>query len=128
MFEKAQRTAAILIAGVACFGGVRAALAVEPVKLSGAIGGLVADASGKPKMGAAVTLYDRREQFAGRTLTDSLGEFKFAGLFPDLYSIRITMAAFVPALRRGILVQPGMRSLLAVDLNTLFSTIQVAPP
>jgi hypothetical protein len=128
MFEKTQRTVALLLAGVACCGGARTALAAEHVKFSGAIAGLVTDASGKPKLGAAVMLYDRQERFAGRSITDSQGEFRFAGLFPDLYSVRITLAAFVPALRKGILVQPGMRSLLAVNLNTLFSTIQVSYP
>ncbi|HUP03731.1 MAG TPA: carboxypeptidase-like regulatory domain-containing protein, partial [Bryobacteraceae bacterium] len=61
-------------------------------------------------------------------LTDEKGEFKFAGLLPDVYSVRVTLATFVPALRRGILVQPGMRSLLAVDLSTLFSSIELAYP
>ncbi len=109
-------------------GGAQAALAAERVKLSGAIAGLVTDSSGKPKMGAAVTLYDRQQRFAGRVITDSQGEFRFAGLFPDLYSVRVTLAAFVPALRKGILVQPGMRSLLAVNLNTLLSTVQISYP
>jgi hypothetical protein len=110
---------------MACFGGARAA---EPMKLSGAIAGLVTDASGRPKMGAAVTLYDRQERYAGRVVTNEQGEFKFAGLFPDLYTVKITLAAFIPALRNGILVQPGTRSLLAINLNTLYSTIQVSYP
>lgn len=128
MFEKAQRTVALLVAGVACMGGAQAALAAEHVKLSGGISGIVTDSSGKPEMGAKVVLFDRQQRFAGRAITDADGEFRFAGLFPDLYSVRITLAAFVPALRKGILVQPGMRSLLAVNLNTLFSTIQIAYP
>jgi hypothetical protein len=128
MFEKAQRTVVLLIAGAACIGGARSALAVEHVKLSGAIAGLVTDSSGKPEMGASVVLLDRQDRLAGRLITNAQGEFKFAGLFPDLYSVRITLAAFVPAMRRGILVQPGMQSLLAVNLNSLFSSIQVAYP
>src|SRR4029077_3694913 len=47
---------------------------------------------------------------------------------PDTYSIKVTFASFVPAIRKGILVQPGMRSVLNVNLNTLFSTLQFAYP
>src|SRR5439155_26962378 len=54
--------------------------------------------------------------------------FNFVGLFPDLYSVKVTLATFVPALNKNILVQPGMRSMLNVNLNTLFSNIQFAYP
>ena len=108
--------------------GPVAAHAVEPVKLSGAITGLVTNASGKPQMGAGVTLYNRQEHVFQKVLTDAGGQFKFLGLFPDVYSVRVTLASFVPAIKRNILVQPGMRSVLAVSLNTLFSSIQFAYP
>jgi hypothetical protein len=79
-------------------------------------------------MGASVVLYNRQDRVCDRMFTDEHGEFRFPGLFPDLYSIRVTLATFMPALRREILVQPGMRALLNVNLNALFSSIQVAYP
>ena len=79
-------------------------------------------------MGAAVQLFSHLERPYGAAFTDEHGEFKFVGLFPDVYSIRVTLASFVPALERDILVQPGMRSILNVNLNNLFSTIQFAYP
>ncbi len=42
--------------------------------------------------------------------------------------MKVTLASFVPALKKGILVQPGMASVLNVNLNTLFSSIQFAYP
>jgi hypothetical protein len=96
--------------------------------LSGAIGGVVTNALGHPQMGASVVLYNRQERVSDKTLTDERGEFRFVGVFPDLYSIRVSLATFVPALKKDILVQPGMRSVLNVNLNTLFSSIQVAYP
>ena len=42
--------------------------------------------------------------------------------------MRITLATFFPAFKRGILVQPGMRSVLNVSLSGLFSTIQLSYP
>jgi hypothetical protein len=83
---------------------------------------------GIPQMGAIVLLYNRQDRVYGKAQTNDLGQFKFLGLFPDLYSVKVTLATFVPALKKNILVQPGMRSVLNVNLNTLFSTIQLAYP
>jgi hypothetical protein len=114
-----------LLAGAVCLGSAQAA---EPVRLSGAITGRVADSAGIAQMGAAVILYNKQDRQFARVLTDSQGIFKFLGLLPDTYSLKVTFASFVPALRKNILVQPGMRSVLNVNLNTLFSTIQLAYP
>jgi hypothetical protein len=102
--------------------------AAEPIQLSGAITGLVRDPTGVPQMGAIVLLYNRQDRICDRVLTDERGQFKFLGLFPDLYSVKVTLATFVPALKKDILVQPGMRSVLNVNLNVLFSSIQLAYP
>jgi hypothetical protein len=104
------------------------AKAAELVKLSGAITGRVTDAAGIAQMGAAVILFNKQDRQFARVLTDSQGTFKFLGLLPDVYSVKVSFTAFIPALRRNILVQPGMRSVLNVNLSTLFSTIQFAYP
>lgn len=118
-----------LVVGFACLAfAPTVADALEPVHLSGAITGLVTNLAGSPQMGASVTLYNRQDRVYEKALTDEHGEFKFLGLFPDVYSVRVSLASFVPALKRNILVQPGMRSVLAVNLNTLFSSIQLAYP
>ena len=119
--------AGLVLAG-AVYLGVQPAGAIEPVRLSGAITGRVADAAGVAQMGATVILYTKQDRQFQRVLTDNQGLFKFLGLLPDTYSIKVTFASFVPAMRKNILVQPGMRSVLNVNLNTLFSTIQFAYP
>ncbi len=126
---KTHRSAAFLIAGFACLTvlppQVRGA---EPIKLSGAITGMVANSAGTPQAGASVILYNRQDRVYEKALTDDRGEFRFLGLFPDVYSLRVTLASFIPAIKRNILVQPGMRSVMAVNLNSLFSSIQLAYP
>ena len=115
-------------AGAVCLAGAGLAQAATPLRMAGAITGFVTDAAGVPQMGAAVILFNRQERQFERALTDERGAFRFLGLTPDLYSIKVTLAAFVPALKKGILVQPGMASVLNVNLNTLFSSIQFAYP
>ena len=125
--RKTHRSVASLVVGVACL-SVPVAHAALPLKLSGAIAGTVSDPAGIPRMGASVLLYNRQDRILGKVLTGSRGEFLFASLLPDNYSIRVSLATFVPALRKDILVQPGMRSMLNVSLSSLFSTIQISYP
>src|SRR5579863_1195032 len=104
-------------------------LAIAPAKLSGALSGLVRDAVGIPQMGATVLLFTHEDRLFGRALTDEKGAFSFLSLAPDTYSVRVSLRSFVPVFRDNIVVQPGLRSVLNVNLSTLFSTIQlVAPP
>jgi len=94
-------------------------------KLAGSIAGYVRDASGTPQMGASVLLYNRSERLIHRAITNERGIFGFDALKPDTYSIRVTLASFMPALRESILVQPGMQSLLYVDLASVLSSIEL---
>jgi hypothetical protein len=119
---------AVLVVGIACLAAPVESRAGAPIKLSGAIGGIVTNASGDAQMGASVVLYDRLERVSARAFTDERGEFRFPALFPEIYSVRVTLANFVPALKKDVLVQPGMRAMLNVNLTTLFSSIQIAYP
>jgi len=120
--------ASLVLAGILSLGGPGQGKAATPVKFAGAITGFVTDAMGVPQMGAAVFLFNRQEHQSERAITDERGVFKFLGLAPDIYSVKVTLGAFVPALKKGIMVQPGMASVLNVNLATLFSSIQFAYP
>ncbi|MEZ5399371.1 MAG: TonB-dependent receptor [Bryobacteraceae bacterium] len=101
------------------------ARAVEPKTLGGVLTGRVTDAAGVPQMGAAVLLYNRYEKLVGRVLTNERGGFLFDSLVPDNYSLRVTLASFVPALKRNVAIQPGMRSFLAINLTSVLSSIEL---
>ncbi len=114
----ASLTAALMLSAPAAF-------PVTPTKLSGSIAGYVRDASGVPQMGATVMLFNRSERMIGQALTNERGLFGFASLTPDLYSIRVSLASFMPAVKHRITVQPGMQSLLYVDLASVLSSIEL---
>jgi hypothetical protein len=126
--NKVHNTAAYMLAGVLCILAPRIASAVEPVKLSGSIAGVVNDSRGVPQMGATVIVYNRQDRQVGKALSDQNGQFRVPGLFPSLYSLRVTLASFVPAVRKDISVEAGRLRLLHVSLNTLFSSIQLDYP
>ena len=50
-----------------------------------------------PQMGATVILYNHQDRQIGKVLSDENGQFRLAGLYPSLYSLRVTLASFVPA-------------------------------
>jgi hypothetical protein len=121
-----SRAIAILVAGLVCLS--LPCSAVAPAKLSGGITGLVRDGVGIPQMGATVLLFTHEDRLFARSLTDEKGGFSFLSLMPDIYSIRVSLRSFVPVFRDNIVVQPGVRSVLNVNLTTLFSTIQLVTP
>jgi len=123
-----QSTRAAVLAGVVCLLAPEAVRAGDELKPSGAIAGTVSNSTGVPEMGATVLLYSRLDRLFGKTSTDDKGAFQFPGLAPDTYSVRVLLQTFVPAMRRNILVAPGMRSVLHVNLSNLFSTIQLSYP
>jgi hypothetical protein len=123
-----QKTVASLVLGAVCLAAPALCPAATPVQLSGAITGTVADSGGIPQMGATVTLLNRQDKQIEKLQTDERGQFRFLGLFPDFYSIRVTLATFLPAFKKSILVRPGERNVLNVSLSTLFSSIQLSYP
>jgi len=111
------------LAAMFCLGP--AANAGGPMALAGSILGEVKSATGVVEMGAKVLLYDRHDQLVRHVLTDEQGRFGFVALAPDVYSIRVTLASFVPAIRRNISVAAGTDSLLQINLSGIFSTVDI---
>ncbi|HYP08885.1 MAG TPA: TonB-dependent receptor [Bryobacteraceae bacterium] len=121
-FGGAARAAAILALGSVVAPSVSVA---ATNKLLGSLTGSVRDTTGTPQMGAVVQLFNRFERPVERVLTNGAGEFMFASLLPDLYSIRVTMNSFMPALKRNIAVPAGGTSVLAINLASVLSSVEL---
>jgi hypothetical protein len=91
---------------------------------AGTIIGVVADAGGISQMGATVFLFNRLEKLVQKAVTNERGQFGFDNLVPDTYILRVSLGSFVPAVREGILVQPGMRSFLHINLASVLSSVE----
>jgi hypothetical protein len=95
--------------------------------LAGHILGEVRSSAGVVQMGASVSLYNRYDQQIRQVFTNETGKFVFDSLPPDLYSVRVSLASFVPALRRNIAVVAGSENLLKINLASVFSTVEIVP-
>jgi hypothetical protein len=104
---------------------VTLAFSATPQRLSGGIVGMVSNSAGVPQMGASVLLSSQFDRLLQRVLTSESGAFSFDSLPPDVYTVRVSLASFLPALKRNIVVQPGMQSLLNVSLASVFSSVEL---
>ncbi|MEO6759847.1 MAG: carboxypeptidase-like regulatory domain-containing protein, partial [Saprospiraceae bacterium] len=116
------RQIAFLHAGLIATGGL--ATAGDMPKTAGTIIGIVADPGGIAQMGATVLLFNRLEKLIQKVTTNERGQFGFDNLVPDAYIVRVSLGSFVPAVREGILVQPGMRSFLNINLASVLSSVE----
>lgn len=92
---------------------------------TGNILGVVQDAAGNGQMGAVVWLLNRYERPVLRAVTNDKGQFGFDQLAPDVYSIKVTLASFVPAFKGNILVEAGRASFLNVHVASLLSSVEL---
>jgi Carboxypeptidase regulatory-like domain len=117
------KLAASVIAGLLL--SALGALPATESTLSGSIAGVVRNSSGVPQMGASVFLFNRSERLMKSAMTNERGVFGFGLLTPDVYSVRVSLASFLPAVKQKIAVQPGMQSLLYVNLASVLSSIEL---
>ena len=118
-----------LSAGLICLAPpARAGSSVS--SLAGNLLGEVRNSAGVAQMGATVLLYNRFDKIVRQSLTNEQGRFAFASLAPDVYSIRVTLASFVPAVKRNIQIVSGADKLLEINLATILSTVDIvaSPP
>src|SRR5579864_6530106 len=120
---RASPMTAGLLSGLFCLAG--STFAASPVPLSAEILGQVRNSGGVAQMGAAVSLYNRYDELVRKGLTNEQGRFVFDALVPDLYSIRVVLASFVPAERRNIAVLPNSENRLDINLTSVLSSIGV---
>jgi hypothetical protein len=122
-FRNVLRTVAVIAFGATLISEV--SYAASPQKFAGSLVGSVRDTGGIPQMGAIVQLFSRYEKLLEKVITNANGEFGFDSLPPDVYSVRVSLSSFVPALKRNVAVQAGMRSVLAINLASMLSSIEL---
>jgi hypothetical protein len=105
--------------------GASAALA-QAKSVTGKVTGVVRDAGGTPQMGASVELI---AEAAGANLsplnflTNTQGVFRGDKLIPGLYSVRVTLAGFLPTLQQHVRINANVTTLVRVEMESLFASL-----
>jgi hypothetical protein len=92
----------------------------------GSISGLVVDPAGTPQMGATVLISGEALITAApeELLTNVSGRFVSDTLRPGLYTIRVTLAGFLPAIQQHIMVTGDRTTLLQIAVGSLLSSFE----
>jgi hypothetical protein len=116
---------AIRVLGLSCF-ALFCALPVTAAPGASKISGVVVDPAGTPQMGATV-LISSEQLVSGspvQLLTNDRGRFSTATLPAGLYSIRVTLAGYLPAMEQHVDVNTEHATLLEIVLGSVFSSFE----
>jgi hypothetical protein len=93
---------------------------------SGKITGVVVDPAGTPQLGATVTISSEQlaNSFPVELLTNDRGRFSTLALPAGMYSIRVTLAGFLPAMEQHVQVNSDHSTLLEIVLGSIFSSFE----
>jgi Carboxypeptidase regulatory-like domain len=115
--------ALVLTVMVSSFAAIPAAAQAKPVP--GKLAGVVRDAAGTPQMGASVELLSEAVGVAATHsfLTNTQGMFHGDKLAPGFYTVRVTLAGFLPTLEKHIRVSSNLTTVVRIELETMFSSL-----
>jgi Carboxypeptidase regulatory-like domain len=91
----------------------------------GTISGVVLDPSGTSQMGASIWLIseDGGGSTVAQILSNQYGAFFTDRLKPGEYAVRVSVAGFLPAMQRHVAVMSNLTTLLRVQVETVFSSL-----
>src|SRR5260221_8824121 len=108
---------------VSSFAAIPAAAQAKPVP--GKLAAVVRDAAGTPQMGASVELISEAVGLAATRgfLTNTQGMFRGDKLAPGFYTVRVTLAGFLPTLEKHIRVTSNLTTVVRIELETMFTSL-----
>src|SRR5438874_8009733 len=106
---------------VSSFVATPAAAQAKPVP--GKLAGVVRDAAGTPQLGASVELISEAVGVAATRsfLTNTQGMFRGDKLAPGFYTVRVTLAGFLPTLEKHIRVTSNLTTVVRIELESMFA-------
>ena len=115
--------ALVLTVMVSSFAAIPAAAQAKSV--SGKLRGVVHDAAGTPQMGASAELVSEALGLAATRgfLTNTQGMFRGEKLAPGFYTVRVTLAGFLPTLEKHIRVTSNVTTVVRIELESMFASL-----
>jgi Carboxypeptidase regulatory-like domain len=91
----------------------------------GKLTGIVRDATGTPQMGASVEVVSEATGLVASLgfLTNTQGAFQGEKLAPGYYTVRVTLAGFLPSLERHVRIASNVTTLLRIQMESLFASL-----
>jgi hypothetical protein len=98
----------------------------KSVSSLGKLSGSVRDSSGIPQLGATVAIFPETPGALAtyQFLTDTDGVFKGEKLAAGSYTVRVTLAGFLPVLEKHIQISPNLTTTVRIQLESMFASIE----
>ena len=103
------------------------ALAQAPVRIAaGNLAGIVRDSAGIPQLGATVELLSETAGLASarQFLTNTQGAFQGDKIAPGFYTVRVTLAGFLPSLEKHVQISANITTTLRIQLESMFASLE----
>jgi len=118
--------ALVLAAAFSLLGANPAAAQLRSVQ--GILSGVVRDTAGTPQMGASVEVIPESAAGASASgigfFTNTQGVFRGERLAPGFYTIRVTLAGFLPTLEKHVRVTANLTTLVRIQLESMFASLE----
>jgi carboxypeptidase family protein len=123
--QERLRTLGALILTVVASSFAAEPAAAQAKLVPGKLAGVVRDAVGTPQMGASVEVVPESAglQAVRSFLTNPQGIFRGDKLAPGLYTVRVTLAGFLPTLEKHIRISPNLTTVVRLELESMYASL-----
>jgi hypothetical protein len=110
----------------ACLSLVASTADAQAKPVSGSLTGVVRDLAGTPQMGASVQVLAETAGVSSSSelLTNTQGIFRSDKLAPGLYTVRVTLAGFLPTLQQHVRINANLTTMLRIEMESMFATLE----
>ena len=118
--------ALVLAAAFSLLGAHPAVAQLKSVQ--GILSGVVRDAGGTPQMGASVEVIPESAVALSAAgigfFTNTQGIFRGEKLAPGFYTVRVTLAGFLPTLEKHVRVTANLTTVVRIQLESMFASLE----
>ena len=116
---------ALVLAAAFSFVGADPA-AAQLKSVQGGLSGVVRDSAGTPQLGASVQVIPESglPSNPASFLTNTQGVFRGEKLAPGFYTVRVTLAGFLPTLEKHVRVTANITTLVRIQLESMFASLE----
>src|SRR5260370_34070904 len=122
--ERLRNWGAIILA-LTCFSFGASPSDAQSRAATGKLSGVVRDSTGTPQMGATVEIVPEVAVQAASIglLTNTQGIFHGERLAPGLYTVRVTLAGFLPTVQQHVRISAHLPTVVRVELESMFASL-----
>ncbi|GAC1671972.1 MAG: hypothetical protein PVS2B2_03890 [Candidatus Acidiferrum sp.] len=120
------RTLGALVLAAACASLEAQTAQAQAKPAAGRLSGVVRDTSGTPQMGASVEVLAESAVIPASRgfLTNTQGIFKGEKLAPGFYTVRVTLAGYLPTLEKHIRIASNLTTVVRIEMESMFASLE----